>query len=43
MPYESFEYYTVSENDGYHFGLPSAAKVDLERLLSVDPGTQNPW
>ncbi len=43
MPYESFEYYAISENDGYNFGLPSAAMVDLERLLRVDPGNQNPW
>jgi hypothetical protein len=43
MPYESFEYYAISEGDGYHFGLQSGAMVDLERLLSVDPNKQNSW
>jgi hypothetical protein len=43
MPYEGFGYYTISPNDGYHFGLPSEAKVELERLLKVDPSTQNHW
>ena len=43
MPYEGFEYYAISENDSYHFGLPSSAMVDLERLLRVDSDKQNPW
>jgi hypothetical protein len=43
MPYESFEYYGISEKDSYHFGLPSNAMVDIERLLRVDPRTQNAW
>jgi len=43
MPYESFEYYTISGNDGYHFVLPSEAMVDLAKLLKVDPATQNDW
>jgi len=43
MPYESFEYYAISEGDSYHFRLPSEARVDLDRLLSLDPSKQNSW
>jgi len=43
MPYESFEYYSISEGDSYHFGLPSEARVDLEKLLNLDPSKQNSW
>jgi hypothetical protein len=41
MPYEGFEYYAISNNDGYHFGLPSDAKVDLDKLLNVDPSRKS--
>lgn len=43
MPYESFEYYVISEDDSYHFGLPSDARVDLSKLLNLDPSKQNSW
>jgi hypothetical protein len=43
MPYEGFEYYQIPENDSYLFSLPSDARVELERLLRLDPKTQNRW
>jgi hypothetical protein len=43
MPYEGFEYYEITESDSYHFSLPSDAAVELERLLRLDPKTQNRW
>jgi len=26
-----------------HYGLPSAAMVDIEKLLAVDPYKDDPW
>jgi len=43
MPYEGFECYQISENDSYHFPLPSDAHVELEKLLRLDPKAQNSW
>jgi hypothetical protein len=43
MPYEGFEYYQIPEDDSYLFSLPSDARVELERLLRLDPKTQNRW
>lgn len=43
MPYESFEYYQISEDGSHHFRLPSEWRVELEKLLSLDASKQNPW
>ena len=41
MPYEGFEYDQISGSESYHFSLPSDGCVELERLLQLDPKTQN--
>jgi hypothetical protein len=43
MPYEGFGYYVISDNDSYHFSLPTEGKVELQKLLNLDPQGQNPW
>jgi len=43
MPYEGFEYYQMPESESYLFSLPSDGRVELERLLRLDPKTQNRW
>lgn len=40
MPYESFGYYLISNDNSYEFELPIAYRVDLDVLLNVPTGTQ---